>query len=483
MKRIFGWRRHDYRARSGIFLLIMALLVGMAGYGGSCVVNPPSEDIEIWDWYDLDAVRNNLGSSHILMNDLDSTTAGYEELAGPDGNEGMGWLPIGTEDDPFTGSLDGQGYEIRNLIVSCGSGVSHVGVFGFVDEGGQIEDIGVVDADVCGPEVAGGLIAVCYGTVTNSYSAASVDGHDCAGGLVGLCYGNVINSYSTGSVTSDASAGGLVGLCYGNVTNSYSTCTVIGGFIAVGGLEGVNFGTVVNSYSTGSVTGYGPAIGGLVGSNGWSDGYSNSPGTVSDSYSTGIVTGEDDVGGLVGLNWHESSVSNSYATGNVDGEREVGGLVGGNAGTVSDSYSTGNVTGEADVGGLVGGNYDIVSNSYSTGSVTGNSSIGGLVGLIDEGNVSNSYSTGNVTGVTQTGGLVGVNQGGTVSDSFWDTQTSGQATSAGGTGKTTAEMMDIATFTGAAWDIIEVGGPGTRNPTYIWNIVNYETYPFLSWQP
>jgi hypothetical protein len=78
-----------------------------------------------------------------------------------------------------------------------------------------------------------------------------------------------------------------------------------------------------------------------------------------------------------------------------------------------------------------------------------------------------------------------------VSDSFWDTETSGQPTSAGGTGKTTTAMMDIRTFNDPdwsegledAWDIIGVANPSIRNPSYIWNIVDTVTYPFLSWQP
>jgi uncharacterized repeat protein (TIGR02543 family) len=37
-------------------------------------------------WYDLDAIRDNLGCSYLLMNDLDSATAGYEELASPTAN-------------------------------------------------------------------------------------------------------------------------------------------------------------------------------------------------------------------------------------------------------------------------------------------------------------------------------------------------------------------------------------------------------------
>jgi len=68
-----------------------------------------------------------------------------------------------------------------------------------------------------------------------------------------------------------------------------------------------------------------------------------------------------------------------------------------------------------------------------------------------------------------------------VSNSFWDKETSGIEVSAGGMGKTTAEMQDIATFSGAAWEIITVA-PGVTNPDYTWNIVDEQDYPFLSWE-
>ena len=147
------------------------------------------------------------------------------------------------------------------------------------------------------------------------------------------------------------------------------------------------------------------------------------------------------------------------------------------------------VIGEYYVGGLVGRNRGAVSNSYSTGSVTGDWYVGGLAGINDGGTVSNSYSIGNVTGNEDVGGLVGINdRGGTVSNSFWDIETSGQPTSDGGTGKTTAEMQDIATFTDTGtegldepWHMTAVA-PGETNDAYTWNIVDNETYPFLSWQ-
>jgi hypothetical protein len=442
MKRILSSKRDHYLARVSIFLITVALIAGMVG----CVyAPPPSQNLEIRTWYDLDAVRDNLGGSYLLMNDLDSTTAGYEELASPTANAGMGWQPIGTWADRFTGSFDGGGYEIRDLFINRPDDEYCVGLFGCVDVGSGIKNLGVVNV-------------VVTGRLHN------------VGGLVGTNWGTVSNCYSTGNVTGDVGVGGLVGWNEaGTVNNSYSTASVTGEDEHVGGLAGGNGGTVSNSYSTGSVSGS-DQVGGLVGGN-----YR----IVSNSYSTGNVTGDLYVGGLVGLNYF-STVDNSYSSGNVTGVDYVAGLVGINWGTVSNSYSSGNVTGDWLVGGLVGENLGTVSNSYSTSSVTGDVNVGGLVG-INWGTVSNSYSTGSVTGNSSVGGLVGLNHGGTVSNSFWDTETSGQATSAGGTGKTTAEMQDIATFSGAGWNIIAVAS-GKTNDAYTWNIVDDETYPFLSWQ-
>jgi hypothetical protein len=78
--------------RVSIFLITVALFAGMSGCDGNSHT-PPSEDLQILDWHDLDAVRNNLGGNHILLNDLDSTTAGYMERASETANGGKGWQP------------------------------------------------------------------------------------------------------------------------------------------------------------------------------------------------------------------------------------------------------------------------------------------------------------------------------------------------------------------------------------------------------
>ena len=183
------------------------------------------------------------------------------------------------------------------------------------------------------------------------------------------------------------------------------------------------------------------------------------------------IEGLSNVGGLVGFNSSDGNIINSYVTGRVSGSNAyVGGLIGMNYGAIINSYSTANVSGSDYVGGLagmsVGGD---ITNSYSTGSVSGSGAVGGLVGYNVNGNITNSYSTGSVSGGNTVGGLIGSNSNGIITDSYWDTDTSGQLTSSGGTGKTTAEMKQQATFDG--WDFAN-----------IWGIIEGVSYPYFSWQ-
>jgi hypothetical protein len=428
----------------------------------------------ITTWYDLNAVRDNLAGNYILMNDLDSTTAGYEKLASSTANQGKGWQPIGTDDSPFSGTFDGGGHSVRNLSIDR-LDESEVGLFGGVEQSGIVMNICLTDAAVRGYDNVGALVGYNHGIIENSCSGGHVTGSEFVGALVGANNGTLSDSHSTGSTSGISLAGGLVGDNNGTVSDSYSTSSVTGGNFT-GGLVGVNrysgIGTISNCYSTGTVVGI-DSTGGLAGLN---------YGSVNDCYSTGRVTGDGlahKVGSLVG--WNAGNVTNSHSTGKVAGYTWVGGLVGLNdGGTISKCYSTSDVSGLGQwAGGLAGENWGTVTDSYSTGSVSSSSYVGGLVGE-NGGTVNNSYSTGYTSGTFTVGGLVGLNNGGIVSNSFWDTETSGQATSDGGTGKTTAEMQDVATFLG--WDIVEVAGSGTRNIAYIWNIVDGVTYPFLSWQ-
>jgi hypothetical protein len=376
MKMMPSLRKRHYPSIVSVFLITITLISGMAGCAGGGDL-PPSENLEIRTWYDLDAVRDNLDGHHTLMNDLDSTTSGYDELASPTANEGKGWEPIGystyLQNYFLSGTFDGQGHEIRDLFINRPDDNGNA-LFSATFQDTVIKNLGVTNVTITGANYVGGLVGSNTGYVINSYSNGNVTGEYRVGGLAGSSSGTVLNSYSSGNVIGNSSVGGLFGVNMGSVNNSHSTCGVVG-LDDVGGLVGyIYYGTVSNSYSTGNVTGF------------------------------------SDVGGLVGLNGWES---------------EWGG-----GSTVNDSYSTGNVNGNQNVGGLVGRN-------------------------------------------------VGTS---TVNNSFWDTETSGQSTSAGGTGKNITEMHDITTFSGVSWNITAVANPSTRNNAYIWNIVNNVTYPFLSWQ-
>ena len=115
-------------------------------------------------------------------------------------------------------------------------------------------------------------------------------------------------------------------------------------------------------------------------------------------------------------------------------------------------------------GGLVGNNGGHITSSYSTSSVTGPDNPGGLVGT-NSGSVTVSYSVGLVAG-PYGGGLIGYNSDGSIVASYWNKETSGLSQSAGGTVKSTAEMIQQATF--AAWDFAET-----------WSITEGRTYPWL----
>jgi filamentous hemagglutinin family protein len=191
-------------------------------------------------------------------------------------------------------------------------------------------------------------------------------------------------------------------------------------------------------------------------------------GTASGLAATGQVTGRNSVGGLIGYN-NSMPINTSYATNAVTGANNVGGLMGEtNGGTPTQlNYATGNVTGSGTrVGGLVGYNgfgFEIVD-SYATGSVGGTSEVGGLVGYHYNGSISRSYSIGAVTGTSFVGGLIGRVDTGPVTNSYWNSQTSGQATSAGGTARTSAEMLQRTSFVGWNFNTTWIGYDGHTNP-------------------
>jgi hypothetical protein len=359
---------------------------------------------------------------------------------------GTSYNIIGEElDNPFTGVFDGNNKKISNFNYSS-INRHFVGIFGCINApNAEVKDLGLIDTNIDAHQ-----------------------GHN-VGTLVGnLANGTIINCYAQdGSVSGDGGVGGLVGWSFGSTITDCYTSTNVSGNEDIGGLTGYG-GIITNCYTTGEISGD-DDVGGLAG---------NNRETMTNCYSSASVTGNIFVGGLVGDN-QGGSVTNCYSSAPVTGTYFVGGLVGDNAlGSITSCYSIASVTGTDHTGGLVGTNeWGTVTDCYSSGSATGNNSVGGLVAHNKGGTITNCYSTGQVDGELNVGGLVGY-LAGNVSASFWDTQTSGQATSVGGTGLTTAEMNDPNTFINAGWAFWD--SPDV--PNFVWVEPEGGGYPILWWQ-
>ncbi len=373
----------------------------------------------------LEAVNDNLAAHYILINDIDLEGITYSQaVIAPDTSTSDFFQGI-----KFTGLFNGEGFKISNLTINSAT-IDYIGLFGYVDSGASITNLGIEDCNISGKIKIGGLI-----------------GHNCA-----------------------------------SITDCYVSGNVSGSGDNIGGLIGTNDGgTVANSYYWGYITG-GGIVGGLVGWN------SNS-GKIYKSYANMVLTGNHSIGGLVGYNggWDCSGIIiNSYAQGNIDGEGSyIGGLVGQNRrGIISCSYAEVNISSltGTQLGGLTGGNlYGEISDSYSWGSVTGRYGIGGLAGLLAEGKIIKCYSTGMLFGYWgNMGGMIGSLSAGSYEDTgnFWDTQTSGQSVSAVGIGKTTTLMKTQATFTNAGWDFVNEADNGLMDLWYM----PESGYPRLYWQ-
>lgn len=386
---------------------------------------------------------------------------------------------------PFRGSFDGQGYIISNLLIDV-TGLSKnnfLGLFGRtaqpLDTPGAatqtvIRNLAIENVSIFGGETAewiGGLVGqndggIIYGCTTTG----TITGGDDATYWGGLCGENTANSIISNCQTAASVSfgeevsrrnGGLVGLNSGTITDCSAVGSVLGGTNdsnAIGGLCGQNQnnGRIIRSYSTGSVFGN-YDIGGLCG-------HSIDNSVISNCYATSTVKGRYSIGGLCG-SFSGNMIAESYATGEItisDEGSNIGGLVGNGYSPIIQSYATGNILcndSARDVGGFcgVGGNAGTFSNCYSTSdiTITGETynEIGGFCGYAF-GQFTHCYSAGTInlgTSLDKVGGFIGISgSAATTEECFWNTQTSGLTTSAGGTGKTTAEMQAESSFNG--WD-------------------------------
>ena len=262
------------------------------------------------------------GGKYMLVNDIDLS--------------GITWTPLFLYKE-FTGTLDGNGYEIKNLKVDYSSSTnssSYASLLGHT-KGATIKNLGIQLNSI---NSSGGYIGALAGmaqdtTISNCYvtgGTVSSQGGTVVGGLVGCFSGTMTNSYSTATVwTSNTTAGGLVGLMTsGSISSSYATGPVVAQKGYVGGFAGsMNNGSIINSYSTGTVNANGSSdptttvnIGGFIGN--------IAGGKVSNSYTTSNVnysTGSTYIGSFAGNAHNPSSMlSNNKARNTVSSFGAIG---------------------------------------------------------------------------------------------------------------------------------------------------------------
>ena len=176
------------------------------------------------------------------------------------------------------------------------------------------------------------------------------------------------------------------------------------------------------------------------------------------------VSGISEVGGLVGRTWDGTinTILRAAVTADVTAISNMAGGIAGytKSSDILESFAEGSVSGNMGVGGIAG--YTIenagIHNCYAVNSVAGNQYTGGVAGLFYSyhDGVSNTYFAGTVDGNSPVGGFIGAKFAGTSVANYWDTDLNsglnsvGSGNGAGITGKTTAELSQLATYLG--WD-------------------------------
>ena len=290
------------------------------------------------------------------------------------------WTPIGTENAPFKGTFDGQGYTITNLKIDSGD---YTGLIGVLDAGtvknvkfasvnisttgtdvgaavgriinnGKVENVQVLSGSVSGAKRVGGVVGCikAYGSVADCSNAATVSATTYnVGGIVGAAYYTetgkamqISGCTNTGAVTSDGvGAGGIVGLSAAHVTGCENSAAVTGTGTSIGGIVGEqkSYGSVTNCTNSAAVT--------------------NNSTDPTTSYGTG---------GIIGwLRYHGTGEASAY---------EVSAII-----SVTGNSNSGSVNGGNDAGGIIGTCYNsavVTKNANTAESLSATTFAAGIVG-------------------------------------------------------------------------------------------------------
>lgn len=239
---------------------------------------------------DLEKIRSNPSGYFRLSGNIDMSQYAY----------GEGWNPIAN----FSGTLDGRGYTISNLMIARPS-TKNVGLFGELLSTAKITNLTFENVSIGGGEYVGTLAGVGAGSISHvSVRGGTVIGQtNYTGGLVGSQNNGTISNckVSVDRINGSSSVGGVVGILYSGTLTRCSARATISGNDSIGG--------VVGTVSVSSAT-YVQEVAGDT-----------------------TLNGMKDIGGIVGkiqiLTNNKLDFANSYAKGAINGTvTNAGGLIG-----------------------------------------------------------------------------------------------------------------------------------------------------------
>lgn len=255
--------RFQYRICVFVFLtsLLTCVNVVQAYNNGTGGPSDPYQLAEAADLEQLASTPTDWAASFVITADIDM--------------ERVVLNPIGNLAMPFTGTFNGMGHSIGNLLIyDTDTESGGTGLFGLVDTAGVaitsviLENPTIIantqdDVGALAGRLANGIIRNCGVVGGRVFGTISSDNH--VGGLIGANgAGTVIECYATALVEGTYITGGLIGHneSGGLIQDCYTTgCVVIrppclspgGQDFLVGGLVGLNNGSVLFCYADGSI--------------------------------------------------------------------------------------------------------------------------------------------------------------------------------------------------------------------------------------
>lgn len=282
--------------------------------------------------------------------------------------DGIDWKPIGPDfSNPFTGSLDGNGFKIHNLTINMPD-MQYIGMFGVTSDA-RFENITIASGNILGGRYNGAIAArLTRGEkgwkISNCKNYATVRGtKDNTGGLVGYCSADIENCANYGDVSGWGQVGGLTATLKGNATDC------------------INYGYVHSTEETDT----GNTVGGIIST-------ANGNFTMSGCINEGKVEGSGSIGGLCSGIGSQFTIENCTNNGEIIvSNNTAGGISAGLGGgaTITNCTNNGTITGKGEIITKAGGIVGVASESAIIEHCTNTSSakieniiqyIGGIVG-------------------------------------------------------------------------------------------------------